>query len=184
MPGAACHRLVSQRLCLQREGRVGARRALARAEPLLNISYVWKRFLFFDSFPPAHPTCISDPYKLSPARKSHRDAPHELDVTSRDPISIRFPSLLNPPRSANTDLSKPSTRPPCLISAPHATESIPPAILSSDLNRSSSEISTSSRNNAISDTLTVPALPEIARRTEPSKPSPRPLCLISAPHAT
>ena len=98
----------------------GARRALASAEPLLNISYVWKRFCFFDSFPPAHPTCISDPYKLSPARKSHRDAPHELDVTSRDPISIRFPSLLNPPRSANTDLSKPSTRPPCLISAPHA----------------------------------------------------------------
>ena len=134
----------------------GARRALARAEPLLNISYVWKRFFFFDSFPPAHPTCISDPYKLSPARKSHRDAPHELDVTSRDPISIRFPSLLNPaPRSANTDLSKPSTRPLCLISAPHATKSIPPAILSSDLNRSTSEISTSSRNNAISDTLAI-----------------------------
>ena len=53
----------------------GARRALARAEPLLNISYVWKRFVFFDSFPPAHPTCISRPIKAVTSKKIAQGCP-------------------------------------------------------------------------------------------------------------
>ena len=77
----------------------------ARLAPL---KYLMRLFCSIHSSPRTPHTCLTHT-RLSPARKSNSDAPHELDVALRDPISIRFLACTEPLRSATTELSKPST---------------------------------------------------------------------------